>query len=162
MATISKIKEIRKDGKMIDESLTLTKLIQMGWLPSKIIEIKWEFDGKTISLKSDYGFLNRVTDDRQHLAVMEDIDPTGAVCEFRIYDGHGKLQRIIPNQIPLRNNERTGMFRNFRPPQVKTPTALGAVFDADADPTGTLTDGGAWQVDIDSGTGVISNVRETR
>jgi hypothetical protein len=42
---IQNFKEIRRDGKVIDDNSTTAQLLSLGWAPEKVNRIEWEYHG---------------------------------------------------------------------------------------------------------------------
>ena len=70
MKTISDFQEIRRVGKVIDESMSAKDIFSLG-TPEKIIEIQWVNGSQQISLRNNHGILAKVVPGRAFVAANE-------------------------------------------------------------------------------------------
>jgi hypothetical protein len=73
-----KLRKIRRDGIIIDETLTLTEQLTRGIPPCKVDALDWECDGRKVAYRVPFGLLAMIIPGRQFLAVIEDKDDTGS------------------------------------------------------------------------------------
>ena len=155
MTTIQNFQKIRRDGKVIYESMKVKDLIALGWQPDIIVELQWSFGSKLISLTSKYGFSAKVVPGREFVAIMEDIDQSTRVCSMYIVNSDGSRRFEISNMQRIGDAEVEGEFRWFEPARLDSAHVFGAVFCR-------RTDDALFQMDIDAASGRVIGVYPTR
>jgi len=55
MTKVSKFEEVRADGNVIPEGMTLEDMHARGWQPCKVIALRWTYDGKLIEFSAPHG-----------------------------------------------------------------------------------------------------------
>jgi hypothetical protein len=155
MNDISKFQQIRRDGRIVDESMTGVEMIRAGWPPDKILALQWVWNGRPVELKSRFGFLSRVVAGRDYAAVLEDTDETGRHALLTIYRADGSARETFPNELEIAGKRYAGEFVSFRSPQSPLPTAFSVLFSA-------FSSGGTYQTDIDASSGAVLGLQEVR
>jgi hypothetical protein len=153
MNLIERFQSIRRDGKIIEESMTPVEMIRAGWQPDKVLVLRWVWFGRTIELRSQFGFLSRVVQSREYVAVLEDTDATGQHAVLTVYQADGSPREIYRNVLEISGKPEAGEFASFRSPQSPLPTAFCVLFDV-------FRNGGRFQVDIDAASGAVLAMHE--
>jgi len=146
MISITNFKKIRRDGKVIDESMTAAQMISLGWSPEKVIEIEWDVDGRRLTFKCKHGLLAVVMPNRRAIAVLKENDDSGSNSSLVILDVNGGEKFRVNNKVMVGEKEESGTFYWFEPSRNSSPDYIGVVFRLDKDHSMV-------QVDIDSNTG---------
>ncbi len=153
MSLIQHFQKLRRDGKVIEESMTGEDMIRAGWMPDKVIALRWTWYDRTIELHSQFGFLSRVVASREYVAVLEDSDAAGQRTILSVYQADGTPRIMFQNVVPIAGEPEAGIFASFRSPQSGMPTAFSVLFDV-------YRNGGRFQVEIDAASGSILGVQE--
>lgn len=155
MASITSFKKIRRDGKVIDESVTAAQMISLGWNPEKVIELKWEANGRQLTFKGEFGLLAVVVPNRRSIAVLKENDDSGANNSLVVLDVNGDEKIRVNNKIVIDKKEESGAFCWFEPSRDNSLDCVGVVFRLDKDQSMV-------QVDIDSNTGGFVGIYQMR
>ena len=156
---ISNFHELRRDGKVIPEDMTAVQMTAAGWVPDKVLRIRWDWDGHPIELTTPFGFLSRIVSSREYIAVLEDTDATGDHATLSIYLPDGTLRENYPNIVQFPETERwpahtePGEYLWFQTPKSPVPTAFAVVFKVDRNSA-------TYQVDIEAATGAVLRTEE--
>lgn len=153
MNRIEQLQEIRRDGKIIEETMTPEAMNRAGWTPEKILALRWVWCGASVELRSQFGFLNRVVASRDYLVVLEDTDAEGQLTTLSVYRGDGTKYMTFQNVIPFAGESEPGRFASFRSPQSDLPTAFSVLFDVFRLDT-------RYQVEIDAASGSFIEVQQ--
>jgi hypothetical protein len=153
MNSITTFQEIRRDGKVIEESMTPEDMIRAGWQPDKVVALRWVWYDRTIELRSPFGFLSRVVPSREYVAVLEDTDAGGQHAVLTVYQTDGSPRGTFRNVLEIAGKPAAGEFRSFRTPKSPLPTAFCVLFDV-------FSNGGTYQVDIDAASGAVLGMQE--
>ena len=153
MSVIQQFQKIRRDGKVIDESMTPEDMIRAGWMPDKVLVLRWVWYDRTVELRSQFGFLSRIVASRELLAVLEDTDASGQNTVLTVYHTDGSPRMTFQNNVPIAGKPQAGVFASFRSPQSGVPTAFAVLFDV-------FYNGARYQVEIDAASGNILSTQE--
>jgi len=153
MSVIQLFQEIRRDGKIIDESMTAEHMIRTGWAPDKVLVLRWMCSGRLIELRSQFGFLSRIVATREYVVVLEDTDAGGQYTVLTTYQPDGTPHMTFQNIMPINNQPEAGIFASFRSPESSVPTAFSVLFDV-------YRNGGRFQMEIDAVTGDVLGAHE--
>ena len=159
MSLISNFEQIREDGRILQEGMTLQDLQRLGWNIEKIRKLQWLSDGRRVFVGAEYGFLGKVTPSRQYVMAMDFMDPTGHRSQLKSFKADGSLACSIPNDPLVQGEKREGEYQWFEPARVNAPDAIGVVFRFTKDGASYQSD---YQLDIDAASGDILGVYEAR
>lgn len=146
MKTIGNFQEIRRDGKIIDESMSANDIFLLG-TPEKIIELQWANGSQKISLKNNYGILAKVVPGRAFVAANE-YDDFGQNRLLSIINSDGSRHLTLPKEQLIRGKKEHGEFCWFEPARVESPNIFGVVFQRSGDNS-------MFQLDIDAQDGRV-------
>ncbi|MFM2483470.1 hypothetical protein [Celerinatantimonas sp. YJH-8] len=147
MTVIKNFRQIRRDGKIIEESMSLDKIISLGWGVEKVIELQWNAGDENIStFKGKYALLGEVVPNRKAVAVLNFLDEKCLNSSLSILDINGKEKIRIENEIFIQGERREGKFSWFSKPKNVLPSIIGVVFELSSDHSMYL-------IDIDTDTG---------
>ena len=155
MSLIQQFQEIRRDGKVVDESMTGLDMIRAGWAPDKVLVLRWMYSDRLIELRSPFGLLSRIVATREYIVVLEDTDAGGQYTTLTTYLPDGTPHMTFQNIVPINNHPEAGIFASFRSPESTVPTAFSVLFDV-------YRNGGRFQVEIDAVTGNVLGAHEVR
>lgn len=125
---ISNFKEIRRDEKVIPESLTVDDMAALGWSPEKVTTITWDNDGKAVELHARHGSLSKVLPDREGIAYIENEDEAGICSTLSMLNADGSVRFSVPNMQVIKGNLETGTYSWYEPARSKLTVCLGVVF----------------------------------
>ena len=149
---ITSLTQIREDGKLITAGMTSRDMLAQGWAPSPILSLEWRSNSKRVVLDTPAGALAKLSPNYEQVAL---IDGSGPYSTLKIYDSDGKQTLDIPNCLIISGRNHPGTYQWFEPARDPNPNAIGAIF--------AVTDNGStWQVDIDTTSGQILGVWESR
>ena len=121
-------------------------MISLGWNPEKVIELKWEVNGRHLTFKSEYGLLAVVVPNRRSIAVMKENDDSGSNSSLIILDVNGAIKFRVQDKLVVDGKEEGGVFCWFEPARNNSLDCVGVVFRLDKDQSMV-------QVDVESNTG---------
>ncbi len=153
MSYIQQFQKIRRDGKVIDETMTPEAMIRAGWQPDKVLMLRWMWYDRVVELRSQFGFLSRIVASREYVAVLEDTDAGGQRSMLTVYQADGTPRMTFQNVVPINGQPEAGIFASFRLPQSGVATAFSVLFDL-------YRNGARYQVEIDAATGNILAAQE--
>lgn len=149
MGRIKNFKEIRLDGKIIDESMSIDDLIKLGWTPEKIVEIQWHSNGDAVSICDTYGLLAIVVPSKDSVAVIKHNSNINPEKNLLILNSDGAIKFTLSNTQKIKNNDEVGKFAWFEPARIKSPHLFGVIFEI-------IDKNQMFQFDVDSNTGEIA------
>lgn len=149
MIAIEDFREIRRDGKAIDESMSVEDIFALG-APEKIIEVQWKSDSRPIFLKNSHGVLAKVIYGKQFVAVNE-YDGDGKRRTLSIVNADGSRRLQLSNTQTIRGKDEAGEFCWFEPARVESKNVFGVVFRR-------FRDNSMFQLDIDAIDGHVISV----
>lgn len=151
LTMIQNFKKIRRDGKVIEESMKAKDMIALGWSPDKVLAVQWDDESRPVCIRSNFGILAKIISGRESIAVIEECDKTGQHSTLSIINTDGSLRLRLPNIQVIRNKDEIGEFCWFEPQRVNSPNVFGVVFSL-------TSDNSMFQLDIDAGNGAIVGV----
>lgn len=154
MTIIQSFKRVRRDGKVIDESMTAEDMFTLG-LPEKIIELQWYDGSRPISFRADYGVLARVISGRESVAAIEENDELGEHSTLWIINADGSRRLQVSNTQPIHGKDITGEFGWLTKPRIEASNIFGAIF-------GRRDSSSMFHLDIDATNGNVIGVYEAR
>jgi hypothetical protein len=149
MSPITQFKEIRRDGKVIVESMTLEDVVALG-ATEKVVEAQWQSGGQTVSIKDSHGLLAKVVAGHAYVAVNAH-DAAGQHRVLSILNADGSVRWHVPNMQSVRGQAEVGEFRWFEAPRQAAAQLLGVVFHC-------TVDSAMFQLDIDADSGQVTGV----
>ena len=155
MVTPNSFVELRRDGRVLDESMTPERILDLGWQPDKVLALRWDYFGTPVDLRTTYGFLAQLVPNREYVAVLEETDETGDHSLLSLYQSNGALVRSFRNLIQIGAIWEVGEFLWFEEPVSSSPTAFSPVFNV-------ARTGATFQVDFDALSGNILGTHEVR
>jgi hypothetical protein len=149
VTTINDFQEIRRDGKIIHESMSANDIFALG-APEKIIEIQWVIGSQRISLRNNHGILAKVVAGREFVAANE-YDAFGRDRTLSVINSDGSKRLTISKNQLIRGKNEHGEFCWFEPARVESANIFGVVFRRS-------NDNSMFQFDIDARDGRITAV----
>lgn len=153
MTTIQQFKEVRRDGKVIDESMTVEDVFALG-PPEKIIEVQWYDGSERISIRNAFAVLAQVVPGGEFVAANE-YDELGQHRALSIINADGSRRLQLSNVQKIRANDEAGEFCWFESPRIQSPNVFGVVFSCSRDNS-------MFQLDIDAIDGSVVGVYPLR
>ena len=148
---VSLLKEIRKDGKIISEDMTIEDIASLGLPPEKIVSIEWSTDGRTNIYKHDKGIVAKVLPDRTGIALLLFGDKEGGSKELKILNADGSIRLTVNPEHNIDQVKKQVTYLWFEKPKTLSESAFGVVFADDMNKN-------LYQLDIDSASGKIINI----
>lgn len=155
MMTIKDFRKIRRDGKVIDESMRAIDMVALGWTPDKVLEIQWNNDSKLISFKARYGVLGMVIPGREAVAVIEENDESGQRNTLSVINVDGSRRMQFSNIQKLQGEDEMGQFCWFEPARIALSNVFGVIFNR-------ASDNLMFHLDIDASDGNVVGVYPVR
>ncbi len=98
---------VRADGRVIDESMTLDRMIDLGWIPNKVVQVCWRWKAQRLCLANHFGLLAMVVPDRQRLAVLWNHDAQGQDATLYVVEGDNQRLTKVPNEVVIKGKAET-------------------------------------------------------
>jgi hypothetical protein len=127
---INQLKELRQDGRVIDENMTFDVMVEQGWEPSLVIEVQWQHDGKTVRFRHPKGVSVHVVSDRSCAALLlpRSTEPDAGE-DFMVVNADGSLRYQVSEVQTLNGRRETGRFEWFE--DTDRPDILQCMFRVD-------------------------------
>lgn len=148
MPEIHGFAEIRRDGKVIDESTKVADMIARGWGPEPVTSVRWEFDSRTVLVSAPNGINAKVVPARNFVAAIEHPADFTEHSTLVIINGDGTRRLAFSNIQPIRGEPVRGEFSWFEQALAPGPDRFGVVFRA-------LGTGELFRLDIDAAGGRV-------
>lgn len=145
--SIHNFMEIRRDGKVIDESMSAEDVFALG-NPEKIVEVKWRDDARLVSIHDDLGMLAKVVPGRNFVAINGHDEPSSQCRKLFIMNADGSKRLQLSNVQNIRGANESGKFCWFEPSRTESSDVFGVVFNV-------ASDDSMFQLDIDATSGAI-------
>ena len=110
MNIIKFFKEIRRDGKVIDEKTTVEDMLAKGWGAEKIVAIKWRYGKDIIEIKNEDGILAKVVEDASAVVGKFYINNAGVL---KVINPDGTLRFAISNIQRINEEYIDGVYEWF-------------------------------------------------
>lgn len=146
---------VRADGRVIDESMTLDRMIDLGWVPNKVVEVCWRWKAQRLRLANHLGLLAMVVPDRQHLAVLWNHDAQGHDATLYVVEGDNRRLTQVPSEVLINGNVEAVTYCWFEHSEHESLSAFTCVCTRRRDQA-------MYQVEIDAGSATILSVRPSR
>lgn len=127
MQTVQDFCKIRRDGRVIEEDMTLERRHELGWPVSKITRIEWRCDGNTISLEDPRGLTSVILPDRSGVVLMLHTAQSSDEV-LGVVNADGTSRFCLGNVQEINGEKFTGKYRWFQPTRINKPTVFGVVF----------------------------------
>jgi hypothetical protein len=152
---ISNFKEIRRDGNVIPESMTIEEFVARGWSPDKVIAVTWNNDGQLVQMKAPHGVLAKTLPDRNGVAWMENTDETGMRSSLSVLNADGSVRLAMPDTHLINGALEIGTYCWYEPARSSPGMHFGVVFRIDRNQA-------IFQLDIDIHSGATAAVYPLR
>ena len=155
MTGIQNFREIRRDGRVIPEGMSVEAIARLGSTPVKIAALAWDSDAGGVELKAKHGILSLVLPKRDGVAVIEKTEEAGFVGSLYVVNADGSKRLAVSNLQRINGSDESGQFRWLEKPRGASPNSFGAVFELDRDHS-------QFRLDIDVVSGATVGVYEMR
>jgi len=152
---IEHFKEVRRDGKVIEDSMTLEEMHKRGWHPEKIVEIQWTHEGRLVRRASAGGILAEIVYGREFVAVIEHNDKKPQSSILSIIHADGSVAHVVSNTQLILGKYEKGEFRWFEPPKMNRTNICGVVFEC-------VNNHAMYQLELDAAEGTVIDAYYTR
>jgi len=115
---------LRADGRVIDESLTSDRMKELGWAPSKVVEVRWRWAARRLKLSNHSGLEAMVIPDRQQLAVLWHHDAAETPATLYVVPGDNHRPTRIPDEAFIDDELESVIYSRIIP----ETRGLGHVF----------------------------------
>ncbi|MEY8200266.1 MAG: hypothetical protein RPS47_13580 [Colwellia sp.] len=149
MNIIKYFQEVRRDGKIIEENMSVQDLIDEGWGVEQVTTLRWEVEGKKKELHNSAGILAEVLSDR---SAVVGIFTQGGNDILKVINPDGTERLTISNNQLLNGDIVKGVFEWFEPASCNSGPCFGVIFKSDS--TGNI-----YQLDIDAISGQVISER---
>jgi hypothetical protein len=150
MVEIGSFKQLRSDGNIISEDMTVEMMIGLGWQPSTVTEFSWKCNDQLVSKCFQFGVISKLLPNRKAIAALISKNEEQSQEELIVISSDGSDKFRISNIQDIAGRQREGVFCWFEPPKNTSQSSFGAVFRS-------IEDGAMFQVDIDAVTGQVIN-----
>jgi hypothetical protein len=120
-------REIRADGKQVDDSMSIEELLAKGWKPSPVIEIQWKCSGKSYNLKNADGLSAVLLNDGATIAVLYWNYPNNT---FDFLNSDGSQRFLISNEQSIEGELSIGSFSSPSSEDVEGHACCKVIFDS--------------------------------
>lgn len=146
-------KEIRRDGKVIDDSMSAKDIFALG-SPEKVTKVQWSNGTEIISLDDGFGILAKVVPGRNFIAANMH-DESGQNRILSIINADGLKCMELSNIQKILGEDVVGEFRWFELARITSPNVFGVIFNRSSDNS-------MFQLDVDATNGNIVGVYPVR
>ncbi|MGB8843104.1 MAG: hypothetical protein WCC64_18775 [Aliidongia sp.] len=152
--TIQNFRKIRRDGKIIDDSMTIDEIFSWG-TPEKIIELRWDNNNQPTSLKSIHGVLAKIVSGGEYIAAKIHNDDSGRNSTLWIINADGSMRLQIPNDHSINGKNVSGDFGWLEKSRTQQPNIFGVIFEC-------RDKNLMFQLDIDAANGNVIGIYPAR
>lgn len=128
MTNVRSFKEIRQDGKVIDEHMSTDEIVALEWAPEKIVRIEWFNDGKKVQLENKKGILAELLPDRSGVAVLMKDENCENAPKFLILNSDKTVRSHVENTQEIFGCKAEGSFVWFEPSRQSDVSSIGVIF----------------------------------
>lgn len=152
MNKITQLIEIRRDGTVIDETMTIEDIIALEG-SEEIVEVRWRNGSQSISIRDDCGLWVKIVAGGSFVVVSR-CDEFGKHAMF-VFNANGAQRFQLPNVQIINGKSEDGEFLWIEEPYTKSANVFGAIFERACDHS-------QWWLDIDAESGEAVRVHEAR
>lgn len=131
MGKIKSLVEIRRDGKIINESMNIEDIFALG-LPEKIITIQWRENSNLVSFNNYFGISSKIVQGGDFIVVNEHQENNENTI-LSILNSDGTRRFEIPNIQKIREVDELGKFLWYEKARTTSPHIFGIVFSRNSD-----------------------------
>jgi hypothetical protein len=155
MTGIQNFFELRADGRVITEEMTVEQIGALGEI-CKVVEVCWTNTStqQAVSIKSQFGVIADVVSGRKFVAAR--VFAKKADSELLVFDSNGQIHCTLSKIQVINENQESGQFVWFTSAHQERDGIFGVIFQAD-----NSTVGQYW-MDIDAATGNVVECTWTR
>ena len=146
MTSIQQFIEIRRDGKIIDETMKVEDIFALG-ATEKVVEIQWRNGSQAVFFRDAYGVSAKVILGGDFI-VANAHDNSGQRRVLLIINADGTQRFQLLNTQLICGKSELGDFRWFDSPRIEAPDVFGVIFNR-------ARDNSMFQLDIDAKTAKV-------
>jgi len=128
MHPIENLQEVRRDGQIIDESMSRDDILRLGQ-PQKIVELCWTHDSRIHEFKFHYGVNARTVAGREYLVALEMLAEDSNQTALWVITADGQYRTRVQEPDKFRNHQVTGNYYYLTTPNIDQPNVFGVIFD---------------------------------
>jgi hypothetical protein len=142
MAQISNFIQVRADGKVVPAGMTVKEMLAKGWLPAKVVALRWSCREAPIQFMAPHGAHGILVPGGDFVAAIVDEDENGINSLLTILSADGFIYGQLQNRLVVSGSNVDGHFVWFEPAMAPGQDRFGAVFQTDI--------AGLYRCDIDA------------
>jgi hypothetical protein len=151
---ISNFFQVRSDGKQVPAGMKVEEMLARGWLPSRVIALKWTYQGRPIEFAAPNGVHGVVVPGGDFVAAIVDEGDTNDSGCLLVLSANGSVHGRVANEVSVSGKTVHGRFCWFEPPLAPKADVLGTVFQ------GGSTN--MYRCDVDARRLEITQIQEAR
>jgi hypothetical protein len=151
---ISNFLQVRSDGKLVPAGMKVEEMLARGWVPSRVIALKWTYQGRPVEFSAPDGVHGILVQGGNFVAAIVDDDDTGQNSHLLVLSASGSVHGRLTNEVSVAGQTVQGRFCWFEPPMAPGADTLGAIFQGGAERT--------YRCDVDARRIEITRVQEGR
>lgn len=128
---ISDFSQVREDGKVISIGMTVRDMLAKGWMPSKVVLIKWEHCGELIHFSAPHGVHAIPVSGGEFIAAILDEDTNNSNARLTILSANGSIHGGMENRLMDSGRYVSGRFVWFETAMIAENDQFGVVFQSD-------------------------------
>ncbi len=143
---VREIEHVRADGRILSESMTLEKMLELGWEPSICPVVRWQYNGEVVEIRHNRGLQAKVLSNRNLVVCLRIDADLETLC---VFNADGTVRHFIPNVQQIRDLRQEGTFRWFEELANDAPAdQIGVTFEVESNSA-------MYAMILDAGTGQI-------
>jgi len=124
MHLIENLQEVRRDGQIIDESMSRDDILRLGQ-PQKIVELCWTHDSRVHAFKFHHGVIAQAV-------ALEMLAEDSHQTALWVITADGQHRTRVQEPDKFRNHQVTGNYYYLTTPNMDQPNVFGVIFDDQA------------------------------
>lgn len=142
MKKISEFVQVRADGQLVPANMAVNEMLSLGWMPSKVIGLRWKHDDAVVEFASQQGVHGVVVPGENFVAAILEGSESGTASRLVVLSADGSMHGSLESQLPVSEAGLEGHYSWFEPAMEPETDKFGVVFQEKG--------GGSFRCDIDA------------
>ena len=151
---ISNFVQLRADGKLIPNGMTVKSMLSLGWEPSKVVALRWTYGSHQVEFAPGPPVHAIVVPGEDFVAALVYAGGEGAASRLTIINPDGSIHGALENRLDVAGSTAAGEFGWFDPAMTPAANVFGTVFQTSS--------GDDLRCDIDASSRSVLRVARSR
>lgn len=129
---ISNFVQVRVDGKLIPQGMTVKIMLELGWQPAKVVALRWDWGSQQIEFAPPRPLHATVVRGQTFVAAIMEGELASQAGRLVVVNPDGSIHGSLDNRLDVAGQTSAGQFGWFEPAMTAGANIFGAVFQTSA------------------------------